>query len=196
MTGSLADSFLRLLDGLKSVKLRYLITGSFASGWYGVFESFQDIDLVVDLGPGDIQPLLKELQSDFYIVEDQIRTAIAENFAFNVIHLQSAFKVDIFPLTADRYQQAQLARRRFVETTMFSPEPIELAVISPEDSILSKLHWYRKGNCVSTTQWSDVLGVIAVQRDRLDMPYLREWAAYLKVDDLLEQALAERHESS
>ena len=50
------------------------------------------------------------------------------------------------------------------------------------------------GGETSDQQWNDVLGVIAVQRERLDLAYLREWAQYLKVDDLLEQSLAERHE--
>jgi hypothetical protein len=50
------------------------------------------------------------------------------------------------------------------------------------------------GGGVSETQWNDVLGVIAVQGDSLDMAYLREWAGYLGIADLLGQALAEKHE--
>ena len=71
---------------------------------------------------------------------------------------------------------------------------MEFAVATAEDVVLSKLRWYRLGGETSEQQWNDVLGVISVQRDRLDLAYLRDWAQYLKVDDLLEQVLAERHE--
>ena len=39
-----------------------------------------------------------------------------------------------------------------------------------------------------------MLGVIAVNRESLEMEYLREWASYLKIEDLLDRILAERHE--
>ena len=58
-----------------------------------------------------------------------------------------------------------------------------------EDTILAKLVWYRKGGEVPDRQWHDVLGVIQVQAGRLDSAYLREWAANLRVTDLLVKAL-------
>ena len=88
----------------------------------------------------------------------------------------------------------KFSRRRFEEVDLFSDEPLELSVASPEDVILSKLLWYRRGGETSENQWNDVLGVIAVNRDSLDMEYLREWARYLKIQDLLERIMAERHE--
>jgi hypothetical protein len=64
---------------------------------------------------------------------------------------------------------------------------------TPEDTILAKLEWYRLGDEVSDRQWRDILGVLAVQGDRLDLAYMRQWAATLGVSDLLEQALREVH---
>ena len=69
-------------------------------------------------------------------------------------------------------------------------DPIELPVCSPEDTILAKLVWFRKGGEMSDRQWHDTLGVIQVQGDRLDMTYLDRWAAELGVTDLLKRALA------
>ena len=62
-------------------------------------------------------------------------------------------------------------------------------VASPEDSILSKLVWYRSGGEVSDQQWRDVLGVVKMQGAQLDLEYLRKWAAQLRVDDLLDRVL-------
>jgi hypothetical protein len=62
---------------------------------------------------------------------------------------------------------------------------------SAEDVILSKLEWYRLGDEVSDSQWGDVVGVMKVQRDALDRPYLEKWAAELGVADLLERAWSE-----
>jgi hypothetical protein len=47
------------------------------------------------------------------------------------------------------------------------------------------------GGEVSERQWSDVLGVLRTQGDRLDGAYLDQWAAALGVADLMEQARRE-----
>ena len=62
-------------------------------------------------------------------------------------------------------------------------------VASPEDTILSKLEWARMGS--SERQMRDARGVAALQLDRLDLAYLRRWAAELGVADRLEQVLCE-----
>ena len=64
-----------------------------------------------------------------------------------------------------------------------------MPVATAEDTLLMKLVWYRSGGEVSERQWNDVRGIAAVQRERLDREYLRRWAAYLKVEDLLRAAL-------
>lgn len=60
-------------------------------------------------------------------------------------------------------------------------------VKSPEDTILRKLLWYRMGGEVSDRRWSDILGVVQVQGERLDRDYLAKWAPQLRVEDLLAQ---------
>ena len=45
------------------------------------------------------------------------------------------------------------------------------------------------GGEISDRQWNDVLNVIKVQSERLDLDYLRHWAAQLEVSDLLERVL-------
>lgn len=111
--------------------------------------------------------------------------------SFNIIYLESVHKFDLFPLTPDAFEQRQFARRLYVEAPL-SGGQIEIAAATPEDVILSKLRWYRLGGGVSQAQWEDARGIVAVQGARLDRDYLREWAEYLQVDDLLARLLEER----
>lgn len=194
MIGSPGNGLLRLLTVLDQLDIPYMIGGSGASSVHGVTRTTADVDLIVKMGARDVEPLANELRRDFYIDEDQVRAAIVHARSFNLIHYQSSYKFDIFPLIDDRYQQTQFGRRRFEASSIFTGEPVELAVSSPEDVILSKLRWFRLGGEISEQQWNDVLGVIAVQKDKLDLNYLREWAEKLGIADLLNRALMEgRH---
>ena len=75
------------------------------------------------------------------------------------------------------------------------PEPVptrafrKFSLASAEDVILNKIEWHAQGGRVSDRQWNDVLGVMKVQRDSLDLAYLRRWANQLGLSNLLDQAL-------
>jgi hypothetical protein len=185
------EGFERLLAVFDRLEIPYMIGGSGASSVHGLVRTTGDLHIVAKITVADIQLIVTELREDFYIDEQQMHAALEHSRSFNVIHLRSSYKFDIFPLTTDRYQQIQFGRRRFEKSSIFTGEPLELAVSSPEDVILSKLRWFHQGGEVSEQQWNDVLGVIAVQRKNLDVRYLRDWAEFLGILQLLEQALDE-----
>jgi len=191
MTRSPGNGLLRLLEVLDRLEIPNMIGGSGASSVHGVTRTTADLDLVVQIAAHHVAALVSELQPDFYIDEIQVQAAIEHAHSFNVIHYQSSYKFDIFPLTGDQYQQTQFGRRRFETSSIFTGEPVELAVSQPEDVILSKLRWFRQGGEVSGQQWNDVLGVIAVQKQKLDLDYLRDWAEKLGIAGLLARALDE-----
>ncbi|MCC6332570.1 MAG: hypothetical protein IT380_01120 [Myxococcales bacterium] len=66
----------------------------------------------------------------------------------------------------------------------------QVAVASAEDTIVSKLRWYRLTGEVSDRQWNDVAGIVTARRGRLDLAYLRHWAERLGVAELLERLLS------
>lgn len=107
-----------------------------------------------------------------------------------MIHLEGAYKFDIFPVL-DAFARAQLDGRRFMKGLLPGLEDIDVPVLSAEDTILAKLRWCRAGGEVSDRQWNDVLGVIQIQRDRLGIDYIREWGARLGLSDLIARAWAE-----
>jgi hypothetical protein len=181
---------LQVTKVLDELKVAYAIGGSLASAVHGVLRATLDADIVADLRHAHAQPLVRALGNTFYADLDAIEEAIHRRATFNLLHLETMFKVDIFVAKLRAFDRAQLARRQLQQV---SDEPERyIYVASPEDIILAKLEWYRLGGQVSDRQWQDILGVIRVQGDRLDQDYLRQMAIGLDVTDLLQRALAER----
>jgi len=180
---------LLVTQALEQLEVPYLIGGSLASAVHGVFRATADADLVADLRPAHAAHLAQALAGAFYVDEESIAEAIRRRRSFNVIHLDTMFKVDVFVSQARPFDRSQFERRvRQVVAT--DPERIGYFA-SAEDTVLAKLEWYRLGGEVSDRQWRDILGILKVQGERLDLSYVRHWAGELQVTDLLENALAE-----
>ena len=179
--------FIKVLDKLS---ISYYISGSIASSAFGLPRSTMDIDIVAELQSSHISQLKQNLESEFYIDEDMIKEAIDRLSSFNLIHLETAIKIDVFIHKRGSYQDSAFNRRQ-KDTLVENDKSFEFYFSSPEDIILNKLQWYEKGNRVSERQWLDVLGVIKVQGDSLDKDYLINWAQKLDIYNLLVDVFTE-----
>lgn len=174
---------------LEKLGIPYYIGGSVASSAFGMARATLDVDLVADIKFEHVSALEKALRDDFYIDNEMVLEAVRQRTCFNVIHMNTAFKVDVF-IVKDR-ELSRIALRRRVKKNIYEKGFQELFFASPEDIILAKLEWYKAGGEIGERQWMDILGVIKVQGSMLDVDYLKKWAEKIKVLDLLMKALRE-----
>ena len=186
-----ASAFQLLVNTLNRLAISYMVGGSLASSVHGIFRSTNDIDVVAALREEHIAPLASALAGEFYADTTTMREALQKGRPFNVIHSASAYKFDIFPAAGNPYFEMQLSRSQVQEVALGESETVRCSVVTAEDIILAKLSWYRAGGEQSERQWNDVRGIRSVQGALLDQTYMKEWARYLKIDDLLEKLLSE-----
>jgi hypothetical protein len=177
----------RLVQAFDALGVAYVVGGSLASSVYGIPRATQDVDLVADLKSTDTEELERLLSGDFYVDGDMIRDAIARRASFNVIHLATMFKADVFIMKPDAWSREEMSRARQEE--LDGPDgAVAIRFASPEDTLLHKLVWFRLGKEISDRQWSDILGVLKIQGESVDTEYLERWAPVLGVADLLVRA--------
>ena len=194
MTPSFWDVPLQVIAALEMLGVRHHVGGSFASSIHGVPRQTRDLDLVAELTAEHAAAFAALLQADFYLDEEAMRRAIDRCSHFNLIHHATGFKVDLFVAGAGSFDRAEMERA--APYPLGDDPPRSVPIKSAEDILLRKLAWYRLGGEVSDRQWTDVLGVVRAQTGRLDLPYLRTWAAQLDIADLLDRALTPEHEDS
>jgi len=165
---------------LDRLAIPYVIVGSYASNAWGHPRATHDLDVVVELSESAAASLAKALGDDFYVSEEGARRAALIRDMFNLIHIPTGTKVDVWVRPDTDYERTRWARR--VPIQLLGQE---VSVATPEDTILAKLVWYRKGGEVSDLQRRDAQGVWEVQADRLDRQYLTKWARTLGIEDLL-----------
>jgi len=134
---------LLVIDALERLGVPYLIGGSLASAVHGVARATLDADVVADLRPEHAAPLARALDEAFYVDVEAIRDAVRRRSSFNVIHLETMFKVDVFVSRRRPFDRAQFERRQ-AQVVATDPER-EAYVASAEDTVLTKLEWYRQG---------------------------------------------------
>src|SRR5262249_51947153 len=123
-----SEAFTRVLEVLDRMEIPYLVGGSAASSVHGITRPTADVDIVADMKANQTEEFAASLQPDFYADPITMREAIARGRPFNVVHMATSFKIDVFPLRGDRYSRTSFARREFRESRSFGPEPIECAV--------------------------------------------------------------------
>ena len=161
----------------------FYVGGSVASSFHGASRSTMDVDLVADMVEEAVPQFLNKFGKEYYVSESAIREAIQHKSSFNLIHLPTSFKVDVF-INRKRPFDLLVMDRSTLEN-LGDSVTLEVPVASAEDIILTKLEWYRKSNETSERQWDDVSRLLKLLGENVDLKYLHQQAAELEVDDLV-----------
>jgi hypothetical protein len=169
------DTVIRMLERLE---IPYMITGSLAASHHGRPRATHDADLVVDLDGIQLDALVHDLDAaNFYVDAAGARDALAHRRQFNVIDTRNASKVDLIIRKDRAFSREEFDRRRHVDVGFGRP----LAMVTPEDAILSKLEWAKRTD--SERQMRDAASIVEMN-PTLDRQYVTNWAEQLGVSDL------------
>lgn len=166
---SLAAFLQRIVAVLKETGTPFMLTGSLAGAYYGQARATQDVDLVVELQPEQLQRLVQLLTDEgFYASAIAAEEALRLQGQFNVIDPESGWKADLIVRKAREFSLSEFNRRR--SATILG---IEVALTSVEDLIIAKLEWSQLGS--SDLQREDVQAIVDGSADSLDFEYLSHW---------------------
>lgn len=177
-----------VVAALRRLGVRHYVGGSVASTFHGAIRSTMDVDLVCALVEQQAAALIEACGPDFYGNPAVARVAVRERKCFNLIHLPTSYKIDVFVDRGRQFDRAAFERARPESFGPPASEPIPVATV--EDSILAKLEWYRMTDETSERQWDDVSRLVRLHATKLDVDYLQAMADSIHVRDLLDRVLA------
>jgi hypothetical protein len=177
-----------LAEAFNRLQIKYFVGGSLATSLHGVMRSTQDIDLIIEVAPYDVDRLSVELGANFEIDIESFREAAKTHRSCNIFFLPEFTRIDIYVPENSSFNFSRMNRRQSVRIPGVATD---IFVASPEDAVLKKLEWFRKGEEISRRHWDDVLSLAKLHANALDRPYLEEWAAMLGVSNLIQRLFQE-----
>ncbi len=166
-------------ERLSKAGIDYMLTGSWALGYYARPRMARDIDLVVALEQRDAESIIALFEDKYYVPRAAVARGIANRTLFKIIHNELIVKVDFIIRKDDEYRRTEFERRRQVEI-----EGMKLWIVSKEDLIISKLAWAEGSH--SEFQLRDVKSLL---ESGYDEAYLTEWTNKLGLTDLLKECI-------
>jgi hypothetical protein len=102
-----------VIQVLERLEIPYMVVGGFAAIFYGEPRLTIDVDIVADIRPEHIRPLLAAFPiPDYYVSEEAVRDALQRGYPFNIIQPATGAKVDLVPLPHDPFTRSAFQRRQ------------------------------------------------------------------------------------
>jgi len=180
-----SDLLRKIAVTLDKLGVLYAVVGSTASTIYGEPRLTNDIDVVLDLQPQDVESFCSEFpEAEFYLSRAAVESAVRKRFQFNIIHPSSGFKIDCILAGDNAFDQSQL--RRAVRLP-WEGGAFAVRFAAPEDVIIKKMEFFRLGQSEKHTR--DICGILKEQEDRIDRDYIRQWAEQMGLVEIWDAIL-------
>ena len=157
-----------------------MVTGATAAIIYGQPRVTNDLDVVVSLDDASRATLLRAFSEDeFYVPPEsviQAEQARTQRGHFNLIHLESGYKADVYLAGSDPLHAWALPRRQRVTWAT----NLTVSVAPPEYVVLRKLEYYREGR--SSKHVADIQAIRAITG--VDESVLGPWLVRLGLEAL------------
>jgi hypothetical protein len=174
----------RITAALEQTGIEYMLTGSFASTYYGAIRSTQDIDFVVAANPDQLRAFVGLLpKSDYYVDLGAALEAHRNESMFNIVDSATGAKIDLIMRKSRPFSREEFRRRVLADV-----EGMTLSVATAEDIVIAKLEWANLSE--SERQIEDVARVLRVQSSRLDRVYIEKWIRELGLTSEWTQAIS------
>ena len=171
-----AELFRRITSALDKAGIAYMLTGSFASTYYGAPRSTQDIDVVIEATEGQLRTFVRALPSNEYYADlDAALEAYERQSMFNLIDLSTGWKIDLIIRKSRAFSREEFGRRRQIQL-----QGVSLFVTSIEDIVIAKLEWSKLAQ--SHRQIEDIEGILKMQSESMERLYLEKWILELGLE--------------
>lgn len=180
--------FTYVIEVLENLGIPYMVVGGFAAIFYGEPRLTIDVDIVVDMKPEHIKPLVAAFVPDYYVSEEGIHDSLQRSYPFNVIQPATGAKVDLVPLPRDLFTRSAFQRRQRLE---YDEAGRSATFITPEDIIVAKLIAHRETG--SDKHLRDARGVLVMQWGELNLEAIRRGARANGVLEQFEALLGAAH---
>ncbi len=178
MNDDLAASLREISRRLAAHGIPFMVVGSVAALAHGRSRSTQDFGLVIDSDLARLRAFVRDLPEErFYASEEAAMEAARDGSMFNVVDVETGWKVDLILRKNRPFSIEEFGRR--VEVAVLG---LRLPVASVEDVIIAKLEWSSLGGG-SRRQREDVVALLEQARDRLDLAYVECWVDALGLRD-------------
>jgi hypothetical protein len=167
------------IEAFNKLGLRYMLTGAAASIVYGEPRLTNDIDVVLDLAPAEVETFFDSFPLEkFYCPPSEVilvEIARSHRGHFNLIHHETGFKADIYTAGRDQLNKWGLDNRKLIN---IEKDKLWLAPI--EYVILRKLEYYREGQ--SEKHIRDIAGILSISSDQIEFNVLNEKIKVLRLE--------------
>ena len=108
MTDELTATLREIISRLDALGIDYMLVGSVAALAHGRARSTQDFDVVVEPDATGLRALLKSLPAErFYASEVALNEALSMQSQFNIIDMDTGWKVDVIPRKRREFSQTE-----------------------------------------------------------------------------------------